>query len=71
MMSLTFGLFTQVSGSGPLGPLVYLYFSGALNCMACCVNVNGYTLRGSKSIVLIIASLVSGGHLLKERISAF
>ena len=25
MMSLTFGLFTQVSGSGPLGPLVDLY----------------------------------------------
>ena len=24
MMSLTFGLFTQVSGLGPLGPLVYL-----------------------------------------------
>ena len=24
MMSLTFGLFTQVSGSGPLGPLVIL-----------------------------------------------
>ena len=23
MMSLTFGLFTQVSGLGPLGPLVY------------------------------------------------
>ena len=23
MMSLTFGLFTQVSGTGPLGPLVY------------------------------------------------
>ena len=23
MMSLPFGLFTQVSGSGPLGPLVY------------------------------------------------
>ena len=22
MMSLTFGLFTQVSGSGPIGPLV-------------------------------------------------
>ena len=22
MMSLTFGLFTQVSGAGPLGPLV-------------------------------------------------
>ena len=25
MMSLTFGLFTQVSGSGPLGPLVTAY----------------------------------------------
>ena len=23
MMSLTFGLFIQVSGSGPLGPLVF------------------------------------------------
>ena len=27
MMSLTFGLFTQVSGSGPLGPLVFSYLS--------------------------------------------
>ena len=26
MMSLTFGLFTQVSGSGPLGPLVGKYY---------------------------------------------
>ena len=25
MMSLTFGLFTQVSGSGPLGPLDCLF----------------------------------------------
>ena len=25
MMSFTFGLFTQVSGSGPLGPLVELF----------------------------------------------
>ena len=25
MMSLTFGLFTQVSGSGPLGPLVFIF----------------------------------------------
>ena len=24
MMSLTFGLFTQVSGLGPLGPLVFM-----------------------------------------------
>ena len=29
MMSLTFGLFNQVSGLGPLGPLVYVY---------CCFN---------------------------------
>ena len=28
MMSLTFGLFTQVSGSGPLGPLVYYTSEG-------------------------------------------
>ena len=35
VMSLTFGLFTQVSGSGPLGPLVGF-------------KVNGYTFRGSK-----------------------
>ena len=27
MMSLTFGLFTQVSGSGPLGPLVEAFNS--------------------------------------------
>ena len=27
MMSLTFGLFTQVSGSGPLGPLVLILSS--------------------------------------------
>ena len=26
MMSLTFGLFTQVSGSGPLGPLVFFFW---------------------------------------------
>ena len=26
MMSLTFGLFTQVSSSGPLGPLVFSNF---------------------------------------------
>ena len=26
MMSLTFGLFTQVSGSGPLGPLVIDFY---------------------------------------------
>ena len=29
MMSLTFGLFNQVSGLGPLGPLVYTLRNGA------------------------------------------
>ena len=33
MMSLTFGLFTQVSGSGPLGPLVSMYiYRGFPDC---------------------------------------
>ena len=31
MINLTFGLFTQVSGSGPLGPLVYFIRSSELN----------------------------------------
>ena len=30
MMSLTFGLFTQVSGSGPLGPLVLSEFADSV-----------------------------------------
>ena len=32
MMSLTFGLFTQVSGSGPLGSLVSLIYHFSLPC---------------------------------------
>ena len=31
MMSLPIGLFTQVSGSGPLGPLVLLLLSSLFN----------------------------------------
>ena len=31
MISLTFGLFTQVSDSGPQGPLVYFLFFKCLN----------------------------------------
>ena len=33
MMSLTFGLFTQVSGSGPLGPLVDLHSPSFVSCI--------------------------------------
>ena len=35
---LTFGLYTQVSDSGPLGPLVYVMskaLSGKLSCTGC------------------------------------
>ena len=32
MMSLTFGLFTQVSGSGPLGPLVFKILLSFIIC---------------------------------------
>ena len=36
MMSLTFGLFTQVSGSGPLGPLVCMVvFMQRFNVSGC------------------------------------
>ena len=34
MMSLTFGLFTQVSGSGPLGPLVIEKFGYCYLCVS-------------------------------------
>ena len=34
MMSLTFGLFTQVSGSGPLGPLVGIVLKGKNSVIA-------------------------------------
>ena len=33
MMSLIFGLFTQVSGSGPLGPLVIISSSSSIATM--------------------------------------
>ena len=35
MMSLTFGLFTQVSGSGPLGPLVFFLLLMFPECTQC------------------------------------
>ena len=38
MMSLTFGLFTQVSGSGPLGPLVIWSSGYDWNSLKKCFN---------------------------------
>ena len=40
MMSLTFGLFSQVSGSGPLGPLVYFYLFYVYLSLRYCVFVS-------------------------------
>ena len=41
MMSLTFGLFTQVSGSGPLGPVVLmiLFCRRGLDNVSCIQNM--------------------------------
>ena len=39
MMSLTFGLFTQVSGSGPLGPLVWIIVGHGPSALAVGVGV--------------------------------
>ena len=47
MMSLTFGLFTQVSGSGPLGPLVILLsFYGNRLDVSCESSANPLPSRG-------------------------
>ena len=44
MMSLTFGLFTQVSGSGPLGPLVSLTSSLRSQLVKCFTTLKPNTL---------------------------
>ena len=48
MMSLTFGLFTQVSGSGPLGPLVCGIGTG--------FSLSAYVLKRVSSLKLVKAS---------------
>ena len=40
MMSLTFGLFTQVSGSGPLGPLVPSMVSDEFNLVIYSIEID-------------------------------
>ena len=42
MMSLTFGLFTQVSGSGPLGPLVFFSFQNVCMFIFHVIETNSY-----------------------------
>ena len=43
MMSLTFGLFTQVSGSGPFRPSCFLYTCMSMKCIGIivCIDVLG------------------------------
>ena len=47
MMSLTFGLFTQVSGSGPLGPLVF--------CLKFILKIQRSTLKTGSAVACISA----------------
>ena len=57
MMSLTFGLFTQVSGSGPLGPLVIRSYK------------KSHHILSSKADILnmfLSRKLLLTGHLHKE-----
>ena len=52
MMSLTFGLFTQVSGSGPLGPLVVLCKCQMLLSVDITVEFSGLNTDGSFTTAL-------------------
>ena len=53
MMSLTFGLFTQVSGSGPLGPLVFVCIHLLLKIYGLVTNDVICTALLRKQILLI------------------
>ena len=59
MMSLTFGLFTQVSGSGPLGPLVSkprFYY-----------HVSGQSSSANEiASYLILMNIHKSGHMIDE-----
>ena len=50
MMSLTFGLFTQVSGSGPLGPLV-LHETAQLKCLLGLIYTPVYVWGGILDLI--------------------
>ena len=51
MMSLTFGLFTQVSGSGPLGPLVFS------NNLVQCFKLFCFCLADTENIRFVFAAV--------------
>ena len=79
---LTFGLYIQVSDSGPLGPHVcisaavgkpgfrgistflVLKTEGLPHCEGRkMIKMNGYTFRGSNSVIFIVASHLNWGQL--------
>ena len=60
MMSLTFGLFTQVSSSGPLGPLVSFVYQHLCN-----VDIMIYK-QDSEESRLIYSSLYPMNPILKN-----
>ena len=65
MMSFTFGLFTQVSGSGLLGPLVSMYKVGGRVVRRCWVNFQcrGVLLIWIGQGPIVLAVGVGGGCL--------
>ena len=68
-MSLTFGLFTQVSGSGPLGPLVGNTFGGKMRSLVAkdtgSLNTVSKIVKFVGEFKLVVKcrwSLISDGH---------
>ena len=67
MMSLTFGLFTQVSGSGPLGPLVNILFTkSTFNSPKTCLALVTLGLPKYAFHLSILGEIISNGHGLKD-----
>ena len=63
MMSLTFGLFTQVSGSGPLGPLVIILNTYVPLIFHAKTQPKLSSGSGEKVDFVIFAIFSNGGHL--------
>ena len=68
MMSLAFGLFTQVSGSGPLGPLVLLDAENVLYMadLITCDGSSGHPVKWQREIQFKNGALANcSGHPVK------
>ena len=64
MMSLTFGLFTQVSGSGPLGPLVFVFPSVRPSFRPCVRPVLTFYVKVLREVLFVHheMALAGGSH---------